>query len=391
MHVLILSTMYPNSKIYLSGIFVHEQVKELIKLGIEVTIIAPVPYKPKFLKLIGLGSKAYDIIPKFEVFESVPVHHTRYLAIPGGYFKGYWGYPYAFFINRLLKRIEMKKQVDLIHAHGSLPDDFGGYLLSKWINKPLVVTVHGQSVYALVNFPQRFKYSRMALENANALIAVSSKVEERIRKFTNRCSNIHIVYNGYVDSSNIDIKSKNGTINILFSGELIERKGCKNLLIAFDKLLKKYDSIKLTIAGAGDELKLLKNIAKNLSIENKVHFEGAVPHSKMLELMSNCDIFVLPSRDEAFGVVYLEAMAFKKPVIGSIGEGISDIIIDGENGLLVNSKDAENLAQKLETLISSESLRKRIGKNGFESIKKYTWNYNAQQTIRVYKQVIRTE
>ncbi len=388
MHVLILSTMYPNSRIYLSGIFVHEQVKELAKLGIEVTVIAPVPYKPKFLKLTGLGSKSYDIIPKFEVFESVPVYHPRYIAIPGGYFKGYWGYPYAFFINTLLKRIEMKKQVDLIHAHGSLPDDFGGYLLSKWMNKPLVVTVHGQSVYALVNFPRRFKYSRIALENANALIAVSSKVEERIRKFTDRRSNIHIVYNGYVDRSNIDIKSRNGIINILFSGELIERKGCKNLLLAFDKLLKKYDSIQLTIAGAGDELKLLKNIAKNLSIENKVHFEGAVPHSKMLELMNSCDIFVLPSWDEAFGVVYLEAMSFKKPVIGSIGEGISDIITDGENGLLVNPKDVENLVQKLESLISSESLRKRIGENGYESIKRYTWNFNAQQTINVYKRVI---
>ncbi len=388
MHVLVLSTMYPNSKIYLSGIFVHEQVKELVKLGIEVTVIAPVPYKPKFLKLTGFGSKAYDTIPKFEVFESVLVYHPRYIAIPGGYFKGYWGYPYAFIINILLKRIEKKKQFDLIHAHGSLPDDFGGYLLSKWMNKPLVITVHGQSVYALVNFPRRFKYSRIALEKANALIAVSSKVEERIRKFTDRRSKIHIVYNGYVDRSNIDIKSRNGIINILFSGELIDRKGCKNLLLAFGKLSKKYDSIQLIIAGDGDELKLLKNIAKNLSIENNVHFEGAVLHSKMLELMKKCDIFVLPSWDEAFGVVYLEAMSFKKPVIGSNGEGISDIIIDGENGLLVNPKDVGNLTQKLESLISSESLRKRIGENGYESIKKYTWNFNAQQTINVYNRVI---
>jgi glycosyltransferase involved in cell wall biosynthesis len=380
--------MYPNSKIYLSGIFVHEQVKALTKLGIEVTVIAPVPYRPKFLKLTGFGSKPYDLIPKFEVFESVPVYHSRYIAIPGGYFKGYWGYPYSLFIYSLLNRIEKKKQFDLIHAHGSLPDDFGGYLLSKRLNKPLVVTVHGQSVYSLLNVPRRFKYSRIALENADALIAVSSKVEARIRKFTDRHTNIHIVYNGYVDRSNFAIKSRSGIINILFSGELIERKGCKNLLLAFGKLSKKYDSILLTIAGAGDELKLLKNITKNLSIENKVHFEGAVPHSKMLELMNSCDIFVLPSWDEAFGVVYLEAMSFKKPVIGSFGEGISDIITDGENGLLVNPRDVENLTQKLEMLISSESLRKRIGENGYESIKRYTWNFNAQQTIQVYKRVL---
>ena len=81
--------------------------------------------------------------------------------------------------------------------------------------------------------------------------------------------------------------------------------------------------------------------------------------------MSGCDIFVLPSWDEAFGVVYLEAMSFQKPVIGTIGQGISDIIIDGENGFLVPPRNIAELQKKIEYLILIMIEGKRWGQMDF--------------------------
>ena len=104
--------------------------------------------------------------------------------------------------------------------------------------------------------------------------------------------------------------------------------------------------------------------------------------------MAACDIFILPSYDEAFGVVYLEAMSFKKPVIGTEGEGIEDIIKDGENGLLVKPRDVASIVEKLELLIRSPKLRNELGIKGFNSIKNLTWENNAREMIKIYERLI---
>ena len=85
-----------------------------------------------------------------------------------------------------------------------------------------------------------------------------------------------------------------------------------------------------------------------------------------MEHMKKCDIYSMPSYKEGFGVVYIEAMSFGKPVIGVRGEGINDIIEDGVNGMLVEPKDVYSLMDKLEKLIVSKELRENIGKRGQE-------------------------
>lgn len=104
--------------------------------------------------------------------------------------------------------------------------------------------------------------------------------------------------------------------------------------------------------------------------------------------MNECDIFVLPSFDEGFGIVYLEAMSLKKPVIATVGEGISEIIQDGVNGFLVKPKNVESIIDKLKVLIQSKELRNEIGNRGYESIKNLTWQKNALETLDVYRTIL---
>lgn len=385
--------MYPNSRIYLSGVFVHEQVKELKKLGINVIVFAPVPLSPFPLNLISEKWKNYHEIPKYEYIDGVDIYHTRYIALPGGYLKRFWAYPYAFFVKKLLPKICNKRKIDLIHAHGSIPDDFAAMLLSKSLNIPFVLTVHGETVYYKKKQKELNK-SIAAILSANAVIGVSQNVLNRIVKITKRQDNLYKVYNGFnIDQSSANLEIHNdyskpeNKVNILFGATLVERKGCEIIIKAFEIVSKEFENIYLTIAGGGELLEKMKKITLQLLLEKKVKFLGSVKNSEMLRQMQMCDIFVLPSWDEAFGVVYLEAMSFKKPIIGSVGEGISEIIEDGKNGFLVPPRNYNLLAEKLKLLIQDKELRIQTGIKGYESIKELTWENNAKKIIQVYQQI----
>jgi glycosyltransferase involved in cell wall biosynthesis len=383
--------MYPNSVIYLSGIFIHEQVKELKKLGVDVEVVAWVPWSPPILRYLKRKWKLLAKIPPVEVLDDITVYHPRYIAFPKGFLKGYWPRICLASAVRFFRRKGIKLQdVDLFHAQGALPEDYAGYLLAKRFDKPFVLTVHGGSVYATIRKKSHFKKSKIAILNADAVIAVSRKVKERIEKFTGRRENVYVVYNGFKSKEVKEtIKKEPNEIVLLFGATLIERKGCIYLLRAFARLLRKYANLKLWIAGGGPLLEEMKKASHDLGVEASTYFWGTVSHEKMLALMSSCDIFVLPSWDEAFGVVYLEAMSFKKPIIGVEGEGISDIVEDGNNGLLVKPRDVNSLVEKLTMLVENEELRREIGLRGYETTKKMTWRRNAELNIEIYRKVLK--
>jgi glycosyltransferase involved in cell wall biosynthesis len=136
----------------------------------------------------------------------------------------------------------------------------------------------------------------------------------------------------------------------------------------------------------------MKRLANGLNIAEYVKFVGTIKHDEMIEHMNNSDIFVMPSWDEAFGVVYLEAMSLRKPVIGTKDEGISDVVTDGINGLLVEKGNTEELKQKICYLLDNPEERIKIGQKGFESVQDLTWENNAKKMIEIYKEVLkRTE
>jgi len=105
--------------------------------------------------------------------------------------------------------------------------------------------------------------------------------------------------------------------------------------------------------------------------------------------MDACDVFSLPSWNEAFGVVYLEAMACGKPVIGCQGQGIEDVITDGKTGFLVKPKDVADLAAILLMLFEDPELRRKVGAQARRLVQAdFTWEKNVEKTVVVYKQVL---
>ena len=115
---------------------------------------------------------------------------------------------------------------------------------------------------------------------------------------------------------------------------------------------------------------------------------GRLSHKEVMKYIAEADIFSLPSWNEAFGVVYIEAMAHGKPVIGCQGEGIEDFVEHGKTGLLVKPKDVDSLAKAMDYLLSNPDEARPMGKRARKLVlENYTWKKNVERTIEVYREV----
>jgi glycosyltransferase involved in cell wall biosynthesis len=141
-------------------------------------------------------------------------------------------------------------------------------------------------------------------------------------------------------------------------------KGVDDLIRAISQLRAAIPGLNLVAVGGGDDLPHLKELADALGVEDCVHFSENPSRAQLAGCYANAEIFALPSAGEGFGFVFLEAMAFAKPIVGAAAGGITDIVEDNSNGLLVPPRDPQRLLQALNCLLKDESLRKKLGQCG---------------------------
>lgn len=141
-------------------------------------------------------------------------------------------------------------------------------------------------------------------------------------------------------------------------------KGVDNLIRVLPCLLEMEPDFHLVVVGEGDDRPRLERLAEDLGVAQRVHFLNCVPKNKLAACYARCDIFALPSRGEGFGLVFLEAMAFEKPVVGGAHGGTVDLIENGLTGFLVPHGDVASLAGVLRALVTDKSLRYEIGRRG---------------------------
>jgi glycosyltransferase involved in cell wall biosynthesis len=283
---------------------------------------------------------------------------------------------------------------DLIHAHMAFPDGLAGAELAREARKPLLITVHGKdTANAQWSTVYRSQLCREAILKAfrfsSKIVAVSSYVKRSIMEIYPQIDPEKIVViHGGVDPDMKPAKERrpSGMKTIVSVGGLIPLKGHHYTIEAMRKVVKIFSNCRLMIVGEGeDKVDLLSQVEKS-GLQNFVHFLNILPHDQLLEIMSACDLFVLPSWAEGLGMVYLEAMALGVPVIGCRGQGIEDIVSHGETGFLTQPKDSEGLADLILMLLKDEALRLSVGQRGQEVVlKNYRWQNNAAKHVRLYQ------
>jgi len=147
-------------------------------------------------------------------------------------------------------------------------------------------------------------------------------------------------------------------------------KGADELIRAVRQLSMAIPGLHLVAVGSGDDLPRLRRLAVDLNLSDRVHFLENLSNEEMAGCHARADFFALPSTGEGFGLVFLEAMAFSKPVIGAACGGTTDVVEDGINGLLVPPHDPVALAQALARLLGDETLRANLGRRGGEIVRR---------------------
>jgi len=394
MKVLVISGMYPSSFSEISGIFVHEMVKALVSKGVKIQVVSSVPWTPFPISYLSSKWKKYSNIPERKVCEGINIWYPRHLIFPRARFFASSGKRMYLGIKDLISKIYQEFQFDLIHAHVALPDGYAGMKIAQKYKKPLIVTIHGQDLQKTIFKNEKCRRNIEKVINfSERTIVVSKKLKKIGEKYLEiNNDKIIVVPNGinirdiYTEKSKNIKKYKEKKI-ILSVSHLIKIKGIDSNLKAIAKLIKKYSDIIYLIIGEGEEKKKLKKLVSELNLQDRVIFIGEVSHYKVMEYMASCDVFSLPSWNEGFGVVYLEAMAQSKPVIGCQGEGIEDFVKNGKTGLLVKPKDVDGLTEAMNYLLSNPDKAQAIGKRARKLVlENYTWEKSAEKTIEIYKQ-----
>jgi phosphatidylinositol alpha-1,6-mannosyltransferase len=146
-------------------------------------------------------------------------------------------------------------------------------------------------------------------------------------------------------------------------------KGVDDLIRAFAQLRPAIPDLHLVVAGEGDDLMRLQKLAAEMNMTDVVHFLQGLSREKLAACYGRADVFALPSTGEGFGLVFLEAMAFGKPIVAAAAGGATDLVENEVNGLLVPAHNPEQLASALGRLIRDDALRSTLGRRGFERVR----------------------
>lgn len=318
---------------------------------------------------------------------------------------------YSQSVYRKLKEVVRTCNIDIVEAPNFSAE---GFVYSLFKTTPLVTRLH-------THFSEVIEFShwrknldrRLSCRLEDAAIARSDLVtcstaahaETIAREAGVKKENIRIIPLG-VPVPEIEKQEKQNKKNsaVLFVGRLEERKGAHILARAIPHLLKHrpdvhfylagrdtfVNSDAITLAGEGKasfKNRLLNDIPRHC--HNNVHFLGHVADDELAGLYRACDLFVAPSLYESFGLVYIEAMSFGKPVIGCGVGGVPEVVEDGVSGLLVTPEDHLALAQGMLTLLNDRELSRKIGENARKRVENnFTDVLMAERTLAAYSNVL---
>ena len=396
MKILYITTAFPRYKEDVIAPWLVETIKRLKEKGVEVEVFTSAYKGLKKQTIYGINVERFRyFLKKWEDLthdEATPDRlrkGIRYkLLVPFYLLGGIIG------ITKLCTR----KSYDIIHVHWPFPNAIFGYIGKRLCSARMVSSFHGVELRWVKNkMPFFIPLLKWAINKSDAVTANSTYTAKEINEITDRKVAI-IPFGAAITESHhvmrdFDLVTQSRPSNILFVGRLVERKGVKYLIEAFDRISADIDAI-LTIVGDGPERRSLEKLVESKGLQNKVIFKGKVSNEELRRCYQNCDVFVLPAcidsrgDTEGLGVVLLEAMSYKKPVIASNVGGIVDIVKDGETGLLVPEKNSQKLAEAIHTVLKNDELASRLGKQGYEFVSRnFNWARITDQLIEIYSQL----
>ncbi len=291
---------------------------------------------------------------------------------------------------RRVRRLVASLEPDLLHAHHLTSY---GFLAGLCDVQPTIVSVWGTDILEAPEWtPLHLRLTRFALEHADHVTATGLRLANATLRYMPKAKPVTVVSYG-VDLDRFQVPDAVarpvpvvGTV-----ARLSQEKGLDVLLRAAAQISKQGQKLRLLIVGDGPQRRKLERLAGQLGIGDITEFRGEIPHDDVPAVLTELDIFAMPSLAEGFGVAALEASATGLPVVASDVHGIPDVVDHQRTGLLVPPGDAAALAAALTTLLDDADLRTELGAAGRAFVEEhYRWQDNAEQMERLYQELLQT-
>lgn len=366
-------------------IFVHEHAKALKKLGYNVAVFALLNWFP-FISILKKNRRQHYKEKKgIQIIDGITVIYKKRLSFSNILVDSKInlnGISYYWTIKRKIKKIIRDNDILFVDAHMFQIEGYVATLVQKKFGCKTTVTCHGTSLIKATEYKNSNYMISRIMHNVDYAICVSNLLEAKLK--TRGFTNTTVIYNG-INLYPINEEKENRDITILTVATLIKRKNIDLILKAFEEISKRFKNVKLTIVGEGIEKERLQEFTRELKIEEKVEFVGQKKNDEVHEIMKRSKIFLLPSINEGFGIVYPEAMHNGCITIGTKNEGIDGFIVDGVNGFLVKP-ELDDIVGKLEYILKNEDKLKDIILQGEKDAKNLTWENNAKSYVELFEE-----
>ena len=291
-------------------------------------------------------------------------------------------------------RLCRRQRYDVIHVHWPLPLALFGWAAQRARPAGLVTTFYGVELrWVKTAMPFLRGFLRWAARRSDRVVAISSYTAAEVRELVQ----LPIEVIPYTTSlpppppvPRTARRSPGAPFTVLFVGRLVERKGVSHLVDAVNLLLPGAE-VRLVIVGDGPERARIEARVRDRGLDGRVAVRGQVSDAELQAAYAGADAFVLPAvvdrrgDTEGLGVVLLEAMNHRVPVIASAIGGITDIVEDGVSGLLVPPGDAPALAAALGRLAGAPDLAAGLGEAGYRRLReRFGWDAITRRWLEVY-------
>lgn len=356
MRVLVFSSLYPNQESPQLGLFVQRRAEAVARCGAELRVVAPVPYFPRSLPVDRW--RHYAQVPARERIGGLTVTHPRYLHAPGpGMYVQAANLAAA--AGRHLRALRREFDFQVLDAHYVYPDGVAAVRLARALGVPCVVTARGSDINVLPQHGFVRRQISQALRQADALVAVSGALAERMRELGAPAERLHVVPNG-IDRAHFHYGEQRQARErlriytdekmLLSVGNLNELKGHALVLDAMARLRERGIRTSYHVFGEGPERLRLEARIAALDLGNCVVLHGSFPNERLRPWYQAASVFVLASSREGWPNVLNEALACGTPCVATAVGGVPEILRHGDNGILVE-RDAEAIATGIETAL----------------------------------------
>jgi len=390
MRVLMLSWEYPPHVVGGLGKHVAEIVPALAGRGVEVHLVTP----------RWAGGEPVETVDGATIYRIDPP-----IVDSGDFVSGTWQTNLG--IEARASELFARQSFDLIHVHDWLVA-FAGCALKRNFKVPLLSTIHATERGR--NRGELHNDTQYAINNVEwwltfeswRVICCSHFMAEEVRQYFNTpVDKIDVIPNAISTArsdalNGLDLSEFRSQFAapsqkiVFYVGRLVYEKGLQVLIDAVPQVLAQYPQAKIVIAGTGGMASSLRQQAESLGVGPNVYLTGFISDEDRDRLYKVADCAVFPSLYEPFGIVALEAMAAKTPVVVSETGGLREVVHHAETGITVHPGDAQSLAWGiLHTLQHPEWAKARVENAYRQVLKEYNWDHIAEQTIPIYERIVR--